>query len=157
MPPKIKRPDKLKELILKFKKRNKTIAFTNGCFDILHYGHIKYLRQAKKTADILIVGLNSDTSVKRIKGPGRPINRQFERAQVLSELSCVDYITLFNQETPLKLIKLIKPDILIKGGDWKIDKIAGADFVKSRGGKIKRVSYQRGYSTTALIEKIRSG
>ncbi len=151
---KIKTQRQLKKIIPKLKKEGKRIAFTNGCFDILHYGHIKYLGEAKAKADILVVGLNNDASIRRIKGAGRPINRQSDRAKVLSALSCVDYVTVFGEDTPLSLIKSVKPDALIKGADWQAEKIVGADFVKSYGGKALTVSYLKGYSTTGLIERI---
>ena len=133
------------------------IVFTNGCFDILHYGHIKYLQDAKLASDILVLGLNSDASVKRIKGHKRPANKQLDRSRVLAALSCVDYITVFNQDTPLKLIKLLRPDILIKGGDWETDKIIGAEFVKGYGGRVLTIPYLKGYSTTGLIARLKDG
>ena len=154
---KIKNQKELKTVIDKLRKQGKRIAFTNGCFDLLHYGHIKYLQEAKRSTDILILGLNSDGSIKEIKGNNRPLNKQADRAKVLSALSCVDYVCIFSQPTPLKLIKLVKPEILIKGGDWEIDKIVGADFVKSYGGKVRVIPYLKGYSTTGLINKISCG
>ncbi|MEK6567742.1 MAG: D-glycero-beta-D-manno-heptose 1-phosphate adenylyltransferase [Candidatus Omnitrophota bacterium] len=153
---KIKTKKELKDIISSLKKQGKRIVFTNGCFDILHYGHIKYLQDAKGLADVLVLGLNSDFSVKKIKGPARPINKQLDRARVLSALSCVDYLTIFSEDTPLGLIRLIQPDVLVKGGDWQIEKIVGADFVKARGGKVLAIPYIKGYSTTKLINKIRS-
>ena len=153
---KIKTKKELKDIISSLKKQGKRIVFTNGCFDILHYGHIKYLQDAKGLADVLVLGLNSDSSVKKIKGPARPINKQLDRARVLSALSCVDYLTIFSEDTPLALIRLIQPDVLVKGGDWQTEKIVGADFVKARGGKVLAIPYIKGYSTTKLINKIRS-
>ena len=150
---KIKKQLNLKTIVATLKKHKKTIVFTNGCFDILHLGHIRYLEAAKRLGDVLVVGLNSDSSVRKIK-PGRPINNQESRAGVLTALECVDFITIFNQDTPLKLIKLFKPDILVKGADWKEEDIVGADFVQSYGGKVKTIKYLKGYSTTSLIEKI---
>lgn len=147
----------LKKVIDGLRRKGKKIAFTNGCFDILHYGHIKYLEKAKRLADILIVAVNSDSSVKKIKGNGRPVNNQFARVGVLSALSLIDYLVIFNEDTPLKLIKLIKPDVLIKGGDWKVESIAGAEIVKSYDGKVVTIPYLNGYSTTRLIEKITNG
>lgn len=155
MADKIRTQKELKRIIGKLKKQGKRIAFTNGCFDILHYGHIKYLEDAKAKADILVVALNSDASIKRIKGCLRPINTQADRARVLGALSAIDYVTIFNEETPLKLIQLVKPDILIKGGDWQMRKIVGADFVRTYGGKALTIPYIKGYSTTKLIEKIK--
>ncbi len=154
---KIKTQTQIKKMISNYRKNGKKVAFTNGCFDILHYGHVKYLKDAKQMADMLVVGLNSDTSVRRIKGKLRPINTERDRARVLAALSCVDYITIFSEETPLRLIKLIKPDVLIKGGDWDMAKIVGSGFVKTYGGKTVVIPYLKGYSTTSLIEKIHCG
>lgn len=154
---KIKTQRQLKTIVDRLKREGKKVGFTNGCFDILHYGHIKYLEKAKQLSDVLVVAVNSDSSVKKIKGSGRPINKQFARIAVLSALSCIDYLTVFSEDTPLKLIKLLSPDILIKGGDWKMEDIVGADFVKSYGGKIITIPYLKGYSTTKLIEKINNG
>ena len=156
MDDKIKTRARLEKIIHRLKEHGKKIAFTNGCFDILHYGHVKYLEDAKAKADILVVGLNSDASIKRIKGASRPINRQAGRARMLEALSAIDYITIFNEDTPLKLIQTLKPDILIKGRDWSVRKIVGADFVKASGGRVVTVPYLKGYSTTGLIEKIKS-
>ena len=156
MSDKIKTQKELKRVIAYLRKQGKKIVFTNGCFDILHYGHIKYLQDAKGLADVLVLGLNSDSSVKKIKGSARPINKQLDRARVLSALSCVDYLTIFSEDTPLKLIRLIQPDVLVKGGDWKTEEIVGADFVKARGGKVLAIPYIKGHSTTKLINKIRS-
>ncbi|MEW6171226.1 MAG: D-glycero-beta-D-manno-heptose 1-phosphate adenylyltransferase [Candidatus Omnitrophota bacterium] len=150
---KIKNLSSLKKIVTRIKKQDKTIVFTNGCFDILHLGHIKYLEEAKKQGDILIVAVNSDSSVRKIK-PGRPINKELDRQKVLASLSSVDYVVLFNQETPLNLIKAIKPDILIKGGDWKPDKVVGKNIVECYGGKVKIINYLKGYSTTNLLKKI---
>ena len=156
MSDKIKTQKELKRTIAYLRKQGKKIVFTNGCFDILHYGHIKYLQDAKGLADVLVLGLNSDSSIRKIKGSARPINKQLGRARVLSALTCVDYLTIFSEDTPLRLIKLIQPDVLVKGGDWQTEKIVGADFVKARGGKVLAIPYIKGYSTTKLINKIRS-
>lgn len=155
MADKIKTWAQLEKIISRLKKQGKKIAFTNGCFDILHYGHIKYLEDAKAKADILVVGLNSDGSIRRIKGQSRPINSQSDRAKVLGALSAIDYVTIFNEDTPLNLIQRIRPDVLVKGRDWSISKIVGADFVKASGGKVVTVAYLKGRSTTGLIEKIK--
>ncbi|HAH21411.1 MAG TPA: D-glycero-beta-D-manno-heptose 1-phosphate adenylyltransferase [Candidatus Omnitrophica bacterium] len=154
---KVKTQRQIKAIALALRKDNKKIAFTNGCFDILHYGHVMYLEAAKRLADILVVGLNSDSSVRNIKGSQRPLNPEFARARVLGALTCVDYVTVFSEETPLRLIKLIKPDVLIKGGDWKVSDIVGSDFVKARGGKAVTIAYLKGYSTTGIIKKMRDG
>lgn len=130
------------------------MVFTNGCFDILHAGHISYLEKAKNAGDALIVAVNSDSSVKSIKGKKRPINSLKDRMEILSSLESVDYVCAFSQTTPLSLIKQIKPDVLVKGKDWKTKDIVGADFVKSYGGKILTITLKKGRSTTSLIRKI---
>ena len=137
---------------LRVKKRR--IVFTNGCFDIIHAGHIKYLERAKALGDVLIVGVNSDSSVKKIKGPKRPVVRQCDRAAIVAALRPVDYVSIFNDSTPIKLIKAIKPDVLVKGADWRLNSIVGGDFVKSYGGKVKAASLVKGRSTSNLIRKI---
>ena len=134
---------------------SKVIVFTNGCFDILHAGHVSYLEEAKSLGDILIVGLNSDDSVRRIKGDKRPIIPQEERAYILSRLKPVDYVVIFEEDTPENLIKKIKPHILVKGGDWTPDKIVGKEFVESYGGKVVTIPFSFNTSTTAIIERIR--
>lgn len=134
---------------------NKTIAFTNGVFDILHEGHIKVLSQAASFADVLIVGVNSDASVKRLKGNSRPINNQQSRALLLASLIMVDAVVIFEEDTPLNLIKKILPDVLIKGGDYTSDTIVGAPEVISNGGTIKIIPLEEGFSTTGIIEKMR--
>lgn len=134
--------------------KDKRIVFTNGCFDILHRGHVTYLAEAKKLGDLLVVGLNSDASVKKLKGPERPINQELDRQYVLSQLKSVDFVEIFNEETPLNLILKVKPKILVKGGDWKIDQIVGAKEVLANGGDVFSLNFVDGYSTTALIHKI---
>tara|TARA_B100000003_G_scaffold167398_1_gene153940 strand:- start:52 stop:516 length:465 start_codon:yes stop_codon:yes gene_type:complete len=129
------------------------IVFTNGCFDILHPGHIHILDQAKSYGDILIVGLNSDESIKRLKGPTRPKVSQKDRLRILSSIKFVDYAVLFEEDTPLKLIKKIKPNFLVKGGDYNSDDIVGSEFVKSNGGEIKIIQLLEGYSSSSLIDK----
>jgi len=138
----------------KIHKKNKKIVFTNGCFDIIHSGHIKYLQEAKKLGDYLVVGLNSDSSVKKLKGQNRPINEDRDRATVLNALVPVDFVVIFHQQTPYELIKLIKPDILVKGGDWQPKDIVGSDIVLANGGKVKSLNFVEGKSTTNIIEKI---
>ncbi|MEJ5275698.1 MAG: D-glycero-beta-D-manno-heptose 1-phosphate adenylyltransferase [Thermogemmata sp.] len=132
------------------------IAFTNGCFDVLHAGHVRYLSEARQQADCLIVGLNSDTSVRSLKGPTRPVNPHTERATILAALQDVDYVVLFDEPTPLALIQALRPDVLVKGGDYRKDQIVGADFVESYGGKVYIAQFHRGYSTTSLIERIKA-
>lgn len=134
---------------------DKTIAFTNGCFDILHEGHLEILSQAAALGDILVVGVNTDASVKKLKGESRPVNNESFRAQMLAALTMVDAVVLFDEETPLELIRLIEPDTLIKGGDYAIEQIAGAEDVIKNGGEVKIIPLVKGYSTTAFIQKIR--
>lgn len=147
--------DQAKTIIYGWKLLGKTCAFTNGCFDILHQGHIFSLGQAAKEADFLIVGLNSDASVQRLKGPTRPINSTDNRAIVLSNLAIVDLVVVFEEDTPLELINALMPDVLVKGGDYTIDQIVGAKEVVAAGGKVIINPIVEGYSTTGLIEKIK--
>ena len=136
------------------KKKGKKVVFTNGCFDILHRGHIDYLEKAKKMGDILIVGLNSDASVKKIKGENRPIVPEEDRALVLSALSCVDYVCIFDQETPEELIKKLIPDVLVKGGDWDKENIVGKKIVEKSGGEVVTITEVEGRSTKKIIQTI---
>ncbi len=152
---KIKSLTELLPLTAEEKKRGKKIVFTNGCFDLLHAGHVEYLEEARKLGDLLVIGLNSDRSVRAIKGSARPVNTQTARAVVLAALECVQYVILFNEADPLQLILAIKPDILVKGGDWPAAEIVGAKEVKAYGGSVKTIPFVPGYSTTDLIEKIR--
>ncbi len=152
---KLKTWDEISNIIHKQKQDGKKIVFTNGCFDILHAGHIKYLQEAKELGDILIIGLNSDSSIKRLKGKERPINSQADRAVVLGGLSAVDYIVIFKEDTPFNLIKHIKPDILVKGGDWKVEEIVGSDIVLSYNGQVKSLSFIEQTSTSLIIKKIK--
>ena len=138
-----------------WKKEGLKIVFTNGCFDIIHLGHLDYLEQSREQGDKLIVGLNTDRSVKQLKGPGRPINNEHARARMLAALTFVDVVIAFDEETPLELIKQVKPDILIKGNDYNIENIVGSDFVLGIGGEVKTIKLLEGYSTTGLIEKIK--
>lgn len=142
------------QIVANSKALGKKIIFTNGCFDILHAGHVSYLEKAKQKNSILIVGLNSDSSVRKIKDKTRPINQQYDRAKVLASLESVDFIMIFNETTPINLIKKIKPDFLVKGADWKGKKVAGEDFVRSYGGEIKLVEYLKNHSTTKIIGRI---
>ena len=131
------------------------IVFTNGVFDLLHVGHLRYLQQARALGGRLIVGLNSDRSVRQIKGPDRPITAEAERAEILEALACVDGVVIFDEPTPHDLIAALQPDVLVKGADWADDAIVGRDIVEARGGRVVRVAIEPGHSTTALIEKIR--
>lgn len=141
--------EKLKEILNK-KNNGKKIVFTNGCFDILHRGHVEYLQKAKELGDLLVLGLNSDSSVKRLKGESRPINNEKDRAIILSALECVDYIIIFYEDTPLELIKNLKPDILVKGGDYKIENVVGREYAK----ETVLIDFVDGYSTTKIIKNI---
>ena len=137
------------------KKDSKKIVFTNGCFDILHVGHIRYLSEAKSLGDILVIGINSDKSVKELKGPSRPINSLSDRALILSELRYVDYVISFEEQTPLELIKIIMPDILVKGGDYTVETVVGSSEVIHSGGQVKLLQFHEGYSSTNYIDKIK--
>ncbi|MBT3176233.1 MAG: D-glycero-beta-D-manno-heptose 1-phosphate adenylyltransferase [Desulfobacula sp.] len=144
----------IKILSRQYKASGKTIVFTNGCFDIIHAGHVKYLSQAASLGDILILGLNSDLSVKTIKGEKRPVIGQDHRSIVVAALACIDHVVLFDEPDPKLLIETICPDVLVKGADWQEDQIIGADFVKKNGGYIKRVFLEPDISTSKIIEKI---
>jgi rfaE bifunctional protein nucleotidyltransferase chain/domain len=145
----------LSEQIRKWRDQGCKIVFTNGCFDILHLGHVDYLARAADYGDKMIIGLNSDHSVSRIKGPTRPINNERSRAMVLAALGCVSAITVFDEPTPYELISLVQPDVLIKGADYKPEEIVGYDIVTSRGGSVKTIPFVNGYSTTAIEQRIR--
>jgi rfaE bifunctional protein nucleotidyltransferase chain/domain len=152
---KVKRLRSIKREIDGLKGQGKKIVFTNGCFDILHPGHTRYLWEARRLGDYLLVAVNSDRSVKAIKGQGRPVMTVEERTEVLAALGFVDGIVIFDEDTPLKIIQELLPDVLVKGGDWTEDRIVGADVVKEAGGKVKRIPFVSGYSTSGIIRKIR--
>lgn len=143
----------LRQRIQHWRAVGNKIVFTNGCFDILHLGHVELLAQCRTYGDYVILGLNSDASVKRLKGETRPINDQIARAAVLAALSFVDAVVIFDEDTPLELIKIIQPDVLVKGGDYEADKVVGADVIRQRGGEVRIVPIVQGYSTTDLISK----
>ncbi len=151
---KIKSLGSLKTLVFALRKQGKTIVFTNGCFDLLHVGHIKYLEEAKRFGDILIVALNSDASVRKIKGPGRPLVNQKDRLSIVAALASVDYVCLFGETTPIKGIRALRPDVLVKGADWKHKGIVGSEFVRSYGGKVATLKFIKGRSTSRMIKKI---
>jgi rfaE bifunctional protein nucleotidyltransferase chain/domain len=151
---KIKNPAELSKICALEREKGKTIVFTNGCFDLLHLGHLKYLTEARNLGDILIVGINSDDSIRKIKGDKRPLSPETDRLQMLAGLECVNYVTIFSETDPYQLIALLKPNILVKGGDWEIDKIVGKDLVEKEGGKVFAIKLTPGYSTSKLIEKI---
>lgn len=146
--------DGFKDLRAKFSEDGKKVVFTNGCFDILHRGHAAYLEQAKSLGDFLVVGVNSDESVRKLKGEGRPVNNENDRAYLLEMLKPVDFVIIFNEETPYELIKSINPDFLVKGGDWKEDEIVGSDIVRKNGGKVMSLKFIDNYSTTGIMKKI---
>ena len=143
------------ELIARLRAAGKSIVFTNGVFDLLHPGHVRYLQEARRLGDALIVGVNSDRSVRAIKDVGRPITPEGERAEILAALSCVDGVVIFDGDTPHAIISAVQPDILVKGADWAEDAIVGRDVVEARGGRVVRMRVEPGYSTTAIVEKIR--
>jgi D-beta-D-heptose 7-phosphate kinase/D-beta-D-heptose 1-phosphate adenosyltransferase len=145
---------RLAETMARLHQQKKRIVFTNGCFDILHVGHARYLNAARALGDLLVVGLNSDNSVRSIKGPRRPLVGQDQRAEVLAALQCVDIVTLFDEPDPLFLIQMVNPNILVKGGDWAEDQIIGSDWVIQNGGRVERIEVVPDASTTALIERI---
>jgi D-beta-D-heptose 7-phosphate kinase/D-beta-D-heptose 1-phosphate adenosyltransferase len=144
------------KLVSRLRSAGKAIVFTNGVFDLLHPGHVRYLQQARALGDALIVGVNSDRSVRAIKGPQRPVTPEDERVEILAALAAVDAAVIFDEDTPYALIAAIQPDVLVKGADWAEDAIVGRDIVEARGGRVVRVAVETGYSTTAVIQKIRS-
>lgn len=146
--------DEIKQEVKRIRLKSKTIAFTNGVFDILHEGHISVLSEAASFADVLIVGVNSDASVKKLKGESRPVNDENSRALIIASLIMVDAVVIFDEETPIELIKIIKPDILVKGGDYTLETIVGSKEVLDAGGRIEIISIKEGFSTTGIIEKI---
>jgi len=152
---KIKDLPEIKKETDRLKSKGKKIVFTNGCFDILHPGHTRYLYAARKLGDYLVVAVNSDRSTRAIKGPGRPINSQEARTELLAALDFVDGVVIFDEEDPFKVIEFLMPNILVKGGDWAEDEIIGADVVKEGGGELKRIPYISGHATTDIIKKIR--
>ncbi len=151
---KIKDWQQAKKQVSIWKDKGDEVVFTNGCFDILHLGHIDYLEKAKALGQRLVVGVNTDSSVKELKGTGRPVTDEYSRTRILAALSFIDLVVLFDEETPLELIELILPDILVKGKDYKVSNIVGADVVIEHGGKVETIELVEGYSTTGIIEKL---
>jgi D-glycero-beta-D-manno-heptose 1-phosphate adenylyltransferase len=150
----------LEEAILRFgreKRNGRRVVFTNGCFDLLHPGHVRSLETARKLGDVLIVGLNSDASVRQLKGPGRPVVSELERAEIIAALDSVDAVLIFDDLTPRQVISRLLPDVLVKGGDWAGDKIVGREEVEAAGGRVISIPVVPGYSTTAILQKIREG
>ena len=153
---KLKTLDELIKIAAQARRNGKSLVFTNGCFDLLHRGHVHVLRQAKAAGDLLIVAINSDQSVKAIKGPTRPVAAEIDRLELIAAMEMVDYVILFDEPDPSKLITAIKPNVLAKGGDWGADEVVGADIVERQGGRVLLVPYLKGYSTTEMIERIRN-
>jgi D-beta-D-heptose 7-phosphate kinase/D-beta-D-heptose 1-phosphate adenosyltransferase len=151
---KIKQRDALKVLLDDKRQRGKTIVFTNGCFDLLHVGHVKYLQKARQLGDLLVLGLNSDASIRRLKGPKRPLIDQEERAHILAALDCIDYVVIFDEDTPLELISVLRPHVLVKGGDYTPEGVVGKEIVESYGGRVELIRFVDGRSTTSIVEKI---
>ncbi len=151
---KIETREAISTTLAQWRAAGQRIVFTNGCFDLLHYGHLHYLAQARDLADRLVVGLNSAASVRRLKGPHRPINDELTRTHLLAALQMVDAIIVFEEDTPLELIRIVQPDILVKGGDWKPEQIVGSDLVLARGGQVLSLPFVEGYSTTNIEQKI---
>lgn len=153
---KIKTWEQIREKVAEWRAAGQKIVFTNGCFDILHFGHLHYLAQARDLGDRLVVGMNSGDSVRRLKGPTRPIHDETTRTHLLAALEPVDAVVIFEEDTPLELIKVVQPDILVKGGDWKPEQIIGSDLVLARGGKVQSLPFVAGYSTTNIEKKIKA-
>lgn len=153
---KIVTPRALQAAVNAAQRRHRRVVFTNGCFDLLHVGHIRYLEAARRLGDLLVVAVNTDRSVRGLKGPGRPVVPQAQRAEVLAALGCVDYVTLFATPTPQPLIARVRPDILVKGADWPVDRIIGKAEVEATGGKVRTIPLTPGSSTTRLIKKIKA-
>lgn len=154
MSAKIKTVQELLPLLGILRAAGEKIVFTNGCFDILHTGHTRYLAKARSLGDVLVIGVNSDASVRMIKGEKRPLNAEAERMEALAALECVDFVTLFSEPDPHRIISEVQPDVLVKGGDWPVEKIIGRDVVEARGGTVVNVPYIEGASTTGIIDKI---
>jgi len=147
--------DAAKQFTERARAAGRRVVFTNGVFDLLHPGHVRYLQQARALGDVLIVGINTDRSVRANKGPERPITPEDERAAVLAALECVDGVTIFDEETPFNIISELQPDVLVKGADWAHDAIVGRDIVEARGGRVVRVAVEQGHSTTSIVQKIK--
>jgi D-beta-D-heptose 7-phosphate kinase/D-beta-D-heptose 1-phosphate adenosyltransferase len=151
---KIKDREVLAGILETEREKGRTVVFTNGCFDLLHVGHVKYLQKARRLGDLLVLGLNSDESIRRLKGPRRPLINQDERAHILAALDCIDYLVIFDEDTPLELIEALRPKILVKGGDYSPEGVVGKDLVESFGGRVELIQFVDGKSTTNIIEKI---
>ena len=152
---KIKPVSEIRREVLKLKRSLQKVVMTNGCFDLIHPGHVRYLNQARNHGDLLLVALNSDATVRHLKGAGRPILSEEDRCEIVAALECVDLVTVFQEETPARLIQDLLPDVLVKGGDWPLDQIVGRAEVEAAGGEVISIPFEEGYSTTSLIEQIR--
>ena len=150
-------PDDVTARLDAWRAAGERLVFTNGVFDLLHRGHVEYLEDARALGDRLIVGINSDASVQRVKGPGRPIVPEGERAELLGALECVDQVAVFDEDTPERMVREVAPDVLVKGADWALDSIVGREFVEARGGRVERIRMREGWSTTRIIERIAQG
>ena len=150
-------PDEVGARLAAWRAAGERLVFTNGVFDLLHRGHVEYLEEARALGERLIVGLNTDASVHRLKGPRRPIVPEDERAEVVAALECVDAVALFEEDTPERIIREVRPDVLVKGGDWALETIVGREFVEARGGRVERIRVREGWSTTRIIERIAAG
>jgi D-glycero-beta-D-manno-heptose 1-phosphate adenylyltransferase len=151
---KVKSSQEVQEICMSARRHASRIVFTNGCFDILHVGHVRYLEAARALGDMLVVGINSDDSVRQLKGPSRPVLGEGQRSELVAALHCVDYVTIFQEPDPLRLIEMIRPDVLVKGADWPEDQIIGADVVRKSGGSVARIPFVPGASTSAIIDSI---
>lgn len=154
MHPKIKSVSSLNKLRNQWRRQNKKVVFTNGCFDVLHFGHVSYLRKARSLGNVLVVGLNTDASIRKLKGPSRPVNSQKDRSEILAELASVDAVVFFSENTPEALIQKLRPDVLVKGADWKESEIIGGKFVTAYGGQVQRIKFEPGRSTSKILEKL---
>lgn len=152
-PTKIRKPKALTAELRRLRRQGCRVVFTNGCFDLLHPGHVRYLRAARRLGDVLVVALNDDASVRRLKGAGRPLVPADDRCEMIAALEMVDYVTVFGEDTPYETIRLLQPDVLVKGGDWAPDRIVGADLVRERGGRVRALRFAKGYSTTLLARR----
>lgn len=152
---KILTPEQLTSVLTYLRLKQKKIVFTNGCFDLIHQGHVDYLAKAREKGDVLILGLNTDNSVHRLKGETRPIQDEQSRAMIIASLLCVDYVVLFDEDTPYELIKKVQPDVLVKGADYKVENIVGYDIVTAKGGKVETIEFLEGYSTSNIVNKIK--
>lgn len=150
-------PSEARESLEAWRRSGQSVVFTNGVFDLVHRGHAEYLEDAAALGDRLVVGINADASVRRLKGEGRPLVPDYERAELVAALACVDLCIIFSEDTPERLIHEVEPDVLVKGGDWAVDRIVGREFVESRGGRVLTVPVREGHSTTGLVARIRSG